>query len=389
MNILIFQYGNYSEAYERFQSGGSATYRDQKESVELVASIARTHQVTVVAISTKSHDIQLTDSLRSIGLLFDDLSGPELTKILHETAPDRIICRTPDWRIFAAVARRKIATLPYFADVFQSNGLRGWYRSRRLRHLLKGAHIPCICNHSRNASLSVHNVLGIAKRRIVPWDRRVIESDMPPKQSPDAGNPFGLFYAGVLNVQKGIDDVLTALGILQDQGVNVTLSLASRTDPADWQTRADSLGVAARVTFLGALPNESIVEAMRAHDAILVPSQHQYPEGLPNTLREALASRTPLVASDHPAFAGRLVPDRDCLFFRGSDPAALAQTIHRLMQTPGLYEKLSANAAAALQRLPYGLYWDDLWQHFLEAPDQNASWVKENSLAALEAREKA
>ena len=59
------------------------------------------------------------------------------------------------------------------------------------------------------------------------------------------------------------------------------------------------------------------------------------------------------------------------------------------MQTPGLYEKLSANAAAALHRLPYGLYWDDLWQHFLEAPDQNASWVKENSLAALEAREKA
>ena len=39
---------------------------------------------------------------------------------------------------------------------------------------------------------------------------------------------------------------------------------------------------------------------MSAHDIVIVPSRHDYPEGLPMTIYEALAMRTPLVVSDHP-----------------------------------------------------------------------------------------
>lgn len=389
MNIVFFQHGDYGEAYQRFQSGGPATYRDQKASVELVAAISRAHQVTVVSIRPEPHDLRLTDSLRSVGLPYADVSGPGLNAILDETAPDRIICRTPDWRILRAAKRRNIPTLPYFADTFRRSGLRGRFRSLRLRHMLSGAHIPCVCNHSRNASLSVHEVLGIPKARIVPWDRRVIETGMDPKPAPTPGAPFRLFYAGALTEAKGVGDVLSALRLLRDGGANVELALASRSDPAPWQARADTLGITEHVRFLGSVPNEDILEAMRAHDVILVPTRHQYPEGLPNTLREALAVRVPLIASDHPAFAGRLAPDRDCLFFRAADPGSLAQAVRRLAETPTLYDLLASNAAAALDRLPYGLYWDDLWRHFLADPSPDADWVRQNSLAALEARVRA
>lgn len=389
MNILFFQHGDYGEAYRRFESGGSATYRDQKASVELVASFSRDHQVTVVSVRPEPHDVRLTDSLRSVGLRYSDLSGPVLEKILDDTSPDRVICRTPDWRILRAVRARNIATLPYFADIFRKVGLRGHFRSYRLRRLLNGPHIPCICNHSRNASLSVHSALGIPKTRIVPWDRRVIETGMAPKPAPAADARFRLFYAGALKETKGVGDALAALCLLRDDGMEVTLSLASKSDPADWRIRANDLGLTEHVNFLGTVANEEILEIMRAHDAILVPSRHQYSEGLPNTLREALAVRTPLVASDHPSFTGRLQPDKDCLFFRASEPEALAQTVRRLATSPDLYEHLSANAAAALDRLPYGLYWDDLWRHFLADPSPEADWVRQNSLAALEARSKA
>jgi glycosyltransferase involved in cell wall biosynthesis len=386
MNILFFQHGDYGEAYQRFQAGGSATYRDQKTSVELVKTFSQSHDVTVASIRPEPHDLQLTKSLRSLGVRYDDLSGPRLAEILDETAPDRVICRTPDWRILHALRRRRIATLPYFADTFRHTGLRGRFRSLRLRRTLGGDHIPCVCNHSRNASLSLHEVLGIAKARIVPWDRRVIETGLGPKPAPAPGAPLRLFYAGMLIEAKGTGDVLAALAALQADGVPVTLSLASRTDPGPWRARAEALGIAERVDFLGSIPNEDILDAMRAHDVILVPTRHSYAEGLPNTLREALAVRTPLITSDHPAFAGRLEPDRDALIFRGGDPQALARAIRRLAETPALYERLSASAEAALERLPYGLYWDDLWRCFLADPAPGADWVRQSSLEALERR---
>jgi glycosyltransferase involved in cell wall biosynthesis len=389
MNILFFQHGDYGEAYQRFQAGGAATYRDQKASVDLVAAFSQAHQVAVVSIRPEPHDLHLTDSLRSIGLRYADLSGPKIAALLDETAPDRVICRTPDWRILRVLQQRKIATLPYFADTFRRTGLRGDFRSLRLRFVLGGTHIPCVCNHSRNASLSLHKVLGLPKSRIVPWDRRVIETGLEPKAAPAQGVPLRLFYAGALTEAKGVGDALEAVRLLKDDGVPATLALASRTDAAPWKARAETLGITERVHFLGTIANEDILETMRAHDVILVPTRHAYPEGLPNTLREALAVRTPLIASDHPAFAGRLVPDRDCLIFRAADPAALAAAVHRLAETPTLYNRLSAHAAAALNRLPYGLYWDELWRHFIETPDPAADWVQQNSLAALEARSRA
>jgi len=44
---------------------------------------------------------------------------------------------------------------------------------------------------------------------------------------------------------------------------------------------------------------------MRSADAIVIPSRHEYPEGLPLTIYEALAARTPIVASDHQCFSAR------------------------------------------------------------------------------------
>ncbi|WP_339947505.1 hypothetical protein [uncultured Albimonas sp.] len=50
MRLLIVQAGDYASAWRRFQQGLPSTYRDQKASVDYVASLAPRHQVCTVAL---------------------------------------------------------------------------------------------------------------------------------------------------------------------------------------------------------------------------------------------------------------------------------------------------------------------------------------------------
>ena len=123
---------------------------------------------------------------------------------------------------------------------------------------------------------------------------------------------------------------------------------------------------------------------MRAADLVIVPSHHDYAEGLPNTIYEALAARTPLLISDHPAFAGRLVPGRDCMVFRAEDAGDLARAVAAMTGDAALHTALSRNAAQAHERLYVGMEWVDLVRSFLDDPGDATGWVAANSLATLQ-----
>lgn len=385
MKILFFQYGNFAEAYERFRDGGPETYRDQRTSVDYVETLSIDHEITVVAICDQPHDTVLTPTLRSIGVSYHDVTADWVRCLFDEKKPDRLICRTPHHKVLREAQRRRTPTLPCFADIFANTGVRALYRNLRIRRTLMGKHFPCVTNHSRNASISLHTALFFPRWRIVPWDRRVIQTSLGPKETIEVPGAPKLFYAGMLSNSKGLSDVLKALAYLAEQGVAARLSIASRDDAGPWRENAKALGVLESVDFLGVLPNEQVLAAMRSHDIVLVPTRHDYPEGLPNTLREALAVRTPLIISDHPAFSGRLIPEQDCLVFKAGDPQDLARVVQHLVSSPDLYVQLSENAEGALEKLPFGLYWDELWRLFLEDPRPEADWVKQNSLVALNA----
>jgi glycosyltransferase involved in cell wall biosynthesis len=115
-----------------------------------------------------------------------------------------------------------------------------------------------------------------------------------------------------------------------------------------WQGLALRLGVGDRVQLLGVIPNTNVRQRMIEKDIIVVPSHYDYAEGLPNAIFEALASRTPLLISDHPAFANRLQSGENCLIFRAADASSLADRVATLLTDAGLFARLSARSAAAL-----------------------------------------
>jgi glycosyltransferase involved in cell wall biosynthesis len=76
-------------------------------------------------------------------------------------------------------------------------------------------------------------------------------------------------------------------------------------------------------------------------------SPERYEERLPNGITEALGARTPIIASDHPMFAGHLVDGETGMVFPARQPRAMADKIDRLLGDPALYARLSCNATEA------------------------------------------
>jgi glycosyltransferase involved in cell wall biosynthesis len=145
---------------------------------------------------------------------------------------------------------------------------------------------------------------------------------------------------------------------------------------------ARELNLGGQVRFAGLVANEDVPDAMRAADAVVIPSRHEYAEGLPLTIYEALAARTPIIASDHPMFRGALTHDESALVFPAKDIGALASAIRRLASDADLYARLSANSDAAWQALQLPVTWGALIERWLSDSADDREWIREHRLTS-------
>jgi glycosyltransferase involved in cell wall biosynthesis len=121
---------------------------------------------------------------------------------------------------------------------------------------------------------------------------------------------------------------------------------------------------------------------MREADVVVIPSRHEYPEGLPLTIYEALAARTPIIASDHPMFLGPLTHEQSAVIFPGANADALASAIRRLADDATLYAKLSANSKQAWQALQLPVSFGDLLEKWLSEGPGDRDWLWEHRLSS-------
>ena len=102
------------------------------------------------------------------------------------------------------------------------------------------------------------------------------------------------------------------------------------------------------VRFVDDAPN--VEDYLRASDVFAFPSR--YPEGISNSLLEAMACGLPLVCSDLPQNSG-VLPEEGSYLFDPDDEAALARQLRRLVESPALREAhRDALASHARQRFP-------------------------------------
>ncbi len=196
--------------------------------------------------------------------------------------------------------------------------------------------VPQAALHEVDAVITVSNQLreatielGIDEKRVHTVyqgvDGSIFHSDEreSDRQRLKIDEPMLLFVGNFVPV-KGLDVLLSACALLAQKGVRFRVCLVG--DGAlrgQLQALAAKLGIAERVSFLGALPQKEIAGWYRAAD-VTVLSSHS--EGIPNVLRESMACGTPFVSTDVGGITeitndpiNRLVPPRD--------PQALADAI--------------------------------------------------------------
>ena len=190
--------------------------------------------------------------------------------------------------------------------------------------------------------------IGVDTERFRPRDKNDARARLGIREEEES-----LLHVGRLDPIKGADVMLRAIGLLAVRP-KLTLRIIGGDVDAAFSSLLHQLvvdlGIEEKVMWLGMVPNEELPSHYAAADAMIVPS---HSESFSIVAAEAMASGTPVVASDVPGPAsfiqdgvsGRLVPS--------GDPPALAAAIADLLDDDHLQLRLSDGALAAAKELSW------------------------------------
>jgi glycosyltransferase involved in cell wall biosynthesis len=222
-------------------------------------------------------------------------------------------------------------------------------KARVLRQLI-GLVLRLLINRPRSIAL-VQNpddaalvaAFGVAPARIVLIPGSGVDVERLRPLPEPAGLPVVAFVGRLLD-HKGVRTLVAAHRLLRAKGLPVELLIAGTPDPANPASvspqEVATWSHEAGITLLGYVDDVATVWA-RAHIAVL-PSRR---EGLPKSLIEAAACGRPMIATDVPGCREVVRPDTGLLVPTG-DPAALAQAIATLAESPDLRARYGAAARA-------------------------------------------
>ncbi|MBW4618440.1 MAG: glycosyltransferase [Cyanosarcina radialis HA8281-LM2] len=385
MRLVIVQYfGDYRAAFQRFSQGEKETYHAQKYSVDAVTEIAKKiEEVSVLCCLTPEpyHEV-LSNGVKAIGTGFKEkLEIKKLINLIREQNPTHLIVRTPIRAIFAWAVRNNIPTIAILADSFLDKTLRHKINNFLLTNCLNDPRIEWIGNHGINACQSLHKI-GVNPNKIIPYDMEssaeLTPANFSPKTLRENVKTWDLLYVGSLVKSKGVGDILDSILQLKAKKIAVNLKIAGKGEMKWLIEQSKQLKIEDSVEFLGLVANHEIINLMRKADLVIIPSRHEYPEGLPFTIYESLCARTPIVASDHPMFYKKITHGTSAMIFPAGKPTALTACIEKLISDPTLYYNISVASESAWKQLQIPVKWADFINSWIDNSPEKKQWLFEH-----------
>ncbi|WP_257177986.1 MULTISPECIES: glycosyltransferase [Bradyrhizobium] len=299
---------------------------------------------------------------------------------MAEFDPTHLIVLGPLTRFIKWGLKTNRALLCVCADSFDINPLRRLIRYGRIASVLNDTRVSLVANHGIPSCLSLARI-GVDRRKIIPWDWPHTRQprDLEPKQS--VGElPLTLFFAGLVTKRKGVGELIRAVAELRRRGIQASAKIAGAGEIERYRKLAHSLRVGDDIHFLGLVSNHQVLDQMRQAAIVVVPSQHEYPEGLPLTIYEAFCARTPIVASDHPMFVSRLSHRKNAMIFRAGHFKELADRVEELLDDNELYSSISNEAQTAWEALQLPVKWGGLLHRWLSDTEEDRLWLRSHLL---------
>lgn len=194
-----------------------------------------------------------------------------------------------------------------------------------------------------------------------------------------------VMYVGRFDRRKGIETLVRAVGRSESRNsgkLKLVIGGGSRPGQSDGKEReriegiVQELGMQDFTIFPGRLGDDILPAYYAASDVCVVPS-HYEPFGL--VAIEAMASGTPVVASDVGGLQFTVVSEETGLLCPAKDADAFAKAIDRILENPEWCEKLGE---AARKRVEQKFSWDgvavqlaDLYERLMEEPAKKLETV--------------
>ena len=211
-------------------------------------------------------------------------------------------------------------------------------------------------------TVSQTNAALLMNRGVFPGKIRVIPNGVDPQtftyQPPRPWNdrPIKLLYSGTFSPWQGVDLAIEALALLRrDHPAKLVLvgSAVSRQLKAIIKS-CQHWDVTEHVEILPATTQVGLAALHHEADAILAPLRSTERNTLqgccPLKVIEAMASGTPLIASDLAVVRELAEPDRDALLVRAGSAKAIKDALLRLLDQPTLGPQLSQTARETVER---------------------------------------
>jgi len=275
---------------------------------------------------------------------------PALRRLLRAERPDLLsVHYASGYGSTAALAGFRPWLLSVWgSDVYDfpyESRLKGWLLRRNLRRA------DAVASTSEAMARQVRCLVGdIGAIAITPFG--IDTSHFVPRPEPHAGLVIGTVKT--LAPKYGVDVLVRAFArlIAQDSAPALPLSLVivgGGEQRAELEALCTSLGMAARVRFIGAVPHREVPQWLNRFDVYVAVSRLNS-ESFGVAVLEASACGLPVVVSDAGGLPEVVIDGETGLVVPREDAAALAAALRELIDAPALRARLGRAGRARVER---------------------------------------
>ncbi len=280
----------------------------------------------------------------------DDLKGAKiLAKQLEEIKPDIVLSYTIRMAIWVTAAAswagvpHRAAMVTGLGTAFLTKGIKGramkLAAENLLRWSMKKATTVIVQNPDDGKALIDIGAASMDKVKVVNGSgvdlSRFAEKPLPPK-------PVKFLMIARLLVEKGVKEYAEAAKIVKAKHPEAEFDLVGPHEehPAS-VSRADldSWVASGAVKWHG--QQDDVRPWLEACHIFVLPS---YREGTPRTVLEALATGRPIITTDVPGCRSTIEHGVQGLLTADKDSSALAESMLKMLETPGLIEQMASVA---------------------------------------------
>lgn len=310
----------------------------------------RGHRVTVVSGPPGVLSAQLQDRgiefrsaphlARPIGPVRDVRAFLEIRHILADLRPDLVSTHSSKAGVLGRIAARSLGLPVLFTAHGWSFGEGRPWPQRWLYQLIEWAASPF---GSRIVTVSSADLELAASASVAPRERMVTVRNAMPDVAGDllaepGASPPGLVMVARFAPQKDHASVLRALATVRDREWTMTF-VGEGPGEAATQRMARDLGLEDRIEFLGF--RSDVPQLLARHQVFVLASAF---EGLPRSILEAMRAGLPVIATDVGGVREALGDGSAGCLVAPRDVQALAHDLRRLIEDPGLRERMGREA---------------------------------------------